>query len=320
MATPAVNCLLEAFPESEFHLLTSADGGRVMAGYHERLTRFWSYSRRFPRRLLLQRSLLRQLKAEGYGRVYIFEAKSHYRHWLAEVAPEVFALAGNTDHGHYSDRCLDLVAGTLDIPPARGWATLPLAEEGREKARRLLTQHGVDPAARLVGLHPTFSGTGLPFFRDRRGNRHRKWPAESFAELARILAERARTRNLNLALLVDALPGERKFVQPIIEGSGGEITLLTAPPDFQRYKGFLSLLDVLVTPNTGPMHMAAALGTPLVALFSRWDPADCGPYMDPARFRVLRAEQTGEPKLGLAAIQPETVAGAVFDLFLENKP
>ena len=96
--------------------------------------------------------------------------------------------------------------------------------------------------------------------------------------------------------------------------SAGTVKLLVAPPDFQRYKGLLSRLDVLVTPNTGPMHIAAALDTPLVALFSNWSPADCGPYMDPQRCMVLRAEDTAEPDRGLAAITPESVATAVLDL------
>ncbi len=105
-------------------------------------------------------------------------------------------------------------------------------------------------------------------------------------------------------MVIDALPEEVKYVQPIVEQSGGAITLLAAPPAFQRYKGFLSLLDVLVTPNTGPMHMAAALGTPLVALFSRWSPEDCGPYMDPARYLVLRAEDTAQPALEAGGHRP----------------
>ena len=314
MITPAVDALLAAFPEAEFHLLTTGDGRRIMAGYHKRITRSFIYSRRFPRTLVLQRSLLKQFRAEGYARVYIFETKPHYRHWLRGVAPQIFAQSGTSADGHYCNRCLDLVADSLDVPPVRGWVSLPVEEQGRLNARTLLEENGVDPAARLVGLHPTFSGTGLPLFRDRHGNRHRMWPGESFAQLASILTEMAQEAGMKLALVIDALPTEKKFAQPIVDQCGGAITLLAAAPDFQRYKGLLSLLDVLVTPNTGPMHIAAALDTPLVALFSNWSPDDCGPFMDPQRYQVLQAENTGHPERGLAAIEPRVVAEVVMDL------
>jgi len=64
---------------------------------------------------------------------------------------------------------------------------------------------------------------------------------------------------------------------------------------------------LLVTPNTGPMHVAAAVGTPVVALFSGWSPAECGPFVPPERARTLRAEDTAEPGRGLAAISADAV-------------
>ncbi len=314
MITPALDALLTAYPSAEFHLLTTGEGRRILNRYDDRITKTYLYTRRFPRTLLVQRDLLKQFRAEGYTRVYIFETKPHYQQWLGEVAPDVFALQDSAETEHFCDKCFKLVAATMDNPPTRGWARLTASASGQQKARALLTETGVDPAAKLVGLHPTFSGTRMPFFRDRHGNKHRMWPGASFASLARILTKQAEATGQKIALVIDALPEEEKFIRPIIEQSDGTITLLTKAPDFQRYKGFLSLLDVLVTPNTGPMHMAAALNTPLVALFSDWDPADCGPFMDPARYRVLRAEDTDQPDRGLAAISPEQVADVVLSL------
>jgi len=317
MITPALNALLEVFPDAEFHLLTTSDGRRIMAGYNERMTRFFPYSRRFPGSLLSRRGLSEQLRAEQYSRIYIFETKPLYRRWMSRLAPEVHALAGTSLGRHYSDRCLDLVADTPGVAPVRGWVTLPVSDQGRQQARDLLTEHGVDPKARLVGLHPTFSGTGAMRLLNRRDTRHRLWPSASFARLATLLSERSRHLGLNLAVVIDALPEERKHVEPIIEQSAGAITLLTPPPNFQRYKSLLSLLDVMVTPNTGPMHVAAALGTPLVALFSDWSPEDCGPFMDPGKYRVLRAEDTEHPDRGLGSLEPEAVADAVMELLSE---
>lgn len=317
MITPAVKALLTAFPEAEFHLLTTTDGQRIMDGYSDRITRVLLYTRRFPRTLVRQQRLRREILAEGYDRVYIFEAKPHYRRWLRGTAPRIFATEGRPGPRHNAAWNLDVVAESLDHSIERGWVNLPVTEAGRAKARALLTDAGVAPAAKLVGLHPTYSGTGLPLFRGRLDTRHRMWPAESFVELTRILTARAAEADLKLALVVDALPEELRHVQPIVDRSGGALTLLAAEPDFDRYKGLLSLLDVLVTANTGPMHMAAALNTPMVALFSHWTPDDCGPYMDPDRYTILQAEDLSDGGAGLADIAPDVVAEAVLTLLAQ---
>jgi ADP-heptose:LPS heptosyltransferase len=320
MITPALDALLAAFPGAEFHALTTGEGRRVLSGYDPRLDRFFLYTRRFPQTLLLQRRLRRDLAVEGYTHVFIFETKPHYRTWLRGLAPRVHALAASAGVRHFCDRCLDLVQENVEQSVPRNWVSLPVTDEGRAKARALLDDAGVDPAARLVGMHPTFSGAGLPFFRDREGLRHRMWPPAHFAELARLLAAEPAADGRPIAVVIDALPDEKRLIEPIVTASGGAVTLLTAPPDFQRYKGLLSLLDALVSPNTGPMHMAAALNTPLVALFSQWLPEDCGPFMDPRRCVILRAEDTAQPEQGLAAITPAEAAAAARSLIQRTHP
>ncbi len=314
MITPALNALLAARPAAEIHLLTSAEGARVMRDYHPRLTRIWIYSRRFPRSLLMKSALTRAFVREGYERIYVLETKAAYGKWLRQLPGKTFALPPDDPQGHYCDRCLEVVEGSLADPCPRGWVHLPVTATGRKRARELLEENGVDPTAFLVGLHPTFSGSRLPLFRKRRDLGHRNWPPGHFARLVGLLREQARIRGREMAVVIDALPEERPLVEPIIAAADGAVTLLCAPPDFQRYKGLLEALDVLVTPNTGPMHIAAAVGTPVVALFSRWSAEDCGPYTAPDRCVILRAEDTPEPEAGLAAITAEQTAAAVWKL------
>lgn len=312
MITPALRALLEAFPAAEFHLLTSAEGARVMRGFAPRLTRTWIYSRRFPRSLLLQPGLRRGILREGYDRIYIFESKPFYRRWLDGAGAICYGLGADGPDTHFCERCLRVVDASLAAPVRRGWVELPVTAQGRERAAALLAAHGLGEHTALVGLHPTFSGSGLPGFRNREGMRHRNWPQANFAALARLLQEQAAARGIALQVVVDVLPSERRIVQPLVEAAAGAVTLLCAPPDFERYKGLLARLDVLVSPNTGPMHIAAAVQTPVVALFSRWSDTDCGPFVDPARAAILRAEESSHAGLGLAAITPAQVAAAVW--------
>jgi len=314
MITPALNALLRVFPEAELHLLTSREGARVMKGFHPRLTHLWFYHRRFPWNLRLKRNLVRELRDQHYERVYILETHPHYTRLLSGVAPLVYKIDDSQPGIHYCNRCLEQVASSTDTPIGEEWVTLPVSDDGQEKASVLLAKHGIGPDSLLVGLHPTFHGSSLFGLKDRKGNRHRVWPRDFFVDLARQLHEMAQERQIPLRIVIYALPEERPLVAPVVQQSGGVVTLLTEPPDFERYKGLLQKLDVMVTPNTGPMHIASAVGTRVVALFSGWSVDECGPFVLADRFRALRAEDFDDGKRGLASIPPEKVAEAVFDL------
>jgi ADP-heptose:LPS heptosyltransferase len=80
--------------------------------------------------------------------------------------------------------------------------------------------------------------------------------------------------------------------------------------DLVDLAGLLSELDVLVTSDTGPMHLAAAVGTPLVALFGPADPRRYGPVGSDAH--VLRVDLPCSP-CGQVRLPPERCRGHVPD-------
>jgi lipopolysaccharide heptosyltransferase II len=104
--------------------------------------------------------------------------------------------------------------------------------------------------------------------------KNKRWPAKHFAELVRTLAERFSTTRFGI--LGDQ--GDRPL---------GEVISLAAPERCLNLCGATTLpemiewvrrCDLLVTNDTGPMHVAAALGRPLVALFGPTEPRRTGPY------------------------------------------
>ena len=313
MITPALRMLLDQYPRAVFHLMTSADGRRVLAGYHPRLTEVFLYTRRVPRTWWEGRRLVQQLRAQGYDGIFLFETNPHYHRLLARVGAPLHAIRNLKPDVHYCVRCLEVVEATLPKPPARGWINLPVTEEGRRKAGELLRRQDIHPEDFLVGLHCTYSGMTLPWYRRSR-TAHRTWPQESFATLARNLREEGARRGLDLKVVTDVLPEERPLIRELEQKSGGALTVLCEPPDFERYKGVLARMNLFVTPDTGPMHIAAALGVPVVALFSGKSPLDCGPFISPKRYRILRAEDCAPPPARLSAITPAAVLAACLDL------
>jgi len=314
MLTPALRLLLDAFPAAELDLWTGAEGPRFLKGFDPRLARFWVDPRRFPQALFARARRARDLRQQGYERIYVFETHSRYASLLRGAAPSLHALPAYAAEPirHFSDRCLDLVESTLSAPLPRPWATLPVTSQARAAAEAYLAAHGLTGVSALVGLHLTFSESARGIFAGRRGAKHRAWSMDEAARLARRLASELP----GVRPVIDVLPAERAMLTPFLERAGDAVTVLSGPPDFERYKALLARLALFVSPNTGPMHVAAAVGTPVVALFSGWDPADCGPFVPPERVRVLRAEDTATPERGLAAIGADAVFAACRELQL----
>lgn len=153
---------------------------------------------------------------------------------------------------------------------------------------------GVPPGSRLIGLH--VSG----------GRESKQWHLSRFAEVGRALASEPGTTLVLTGGRVDRAMVDqvRKALgdRPVIDAAG----LLDLPAS----AALLSKLDVLVTGDTGPMHLAAAVGTPTVALFGPSDPRRYGPIGSP--HRVVRVQLSCSP-CGQVRLPPERCRGHVPD-------
>ena len=151
----------------------------------------------------------------------------------------------------------------------------------------------------------------------------KRWPAERYAQVARALAE------AGLASLVNHGPGEERLAQEVVESSAGTAQALAC--SLGELIAFTRRARLFVGGDTGPMHLAAALRVPLVALFGPTDPARNGPYEpgDPAsrarRALVLRSPISAtsharrtQPDEGLLAISATEVIAAARRLLQET--
>jgi ADP-heptose:LPS heptosyltransferase len=317
MTTPALDALFDAHPDARVTLLTSPEGRVVLRGFDPRIEDVWVYPRRDLASLLGRRALRRAIEHAAFDSVYIFETNPKFLGLVQRSDARVFALAaapGSTPR-HYALRCLELVSpGALPRP-----VRLPVSGEARARAAAVFAAAGIDPGERLVGVHPGFSGQAR-WVGKQRVKQNKSWPVASWGELAKRLAAMGARGDAPLRVVADVLPEERALGEAVSAASGGHLTLLAPPPDFERYKASIERMALFVSPDTGPMHVAAAVGTPVVALFAGKDPNDCGPYGDPLRRRVLRAEDEASDGIrGLAAISVARVVEACADL-LAGRP
>jgi lipopolysaccharide heptosyltransferase II len=103
---------------------------------------------------------------------------------------------------------------------------------------------------------------------------NKRWPAEYFAELVRLAgAERVDVRFAILGGAEDQALG-----QSIAAGDSERCLDLTGKVSLPEMIEWIRLSTLMVTNDTGPMHVAAALGKPIVALFGPTEPRRTGPY------------------------------------------
>lgn len=143
----------------------------------------------------------------------------------------------------------------------------------------------------------------------------KRWPVERFSAVARGLMARG------LRVLVNAGPGEEPMADVIVkEASGAAIPLATT---LEQLIALTRRVALCVAGDTGPLHLACALGRPVVGIYGPTDPSRNGPYG--TRFRVLRSPESRrdhsrrpEPEAGLLTITPEDVLQAADELLAEE--
>jgi ADP-heptose:LPS heptosyltransferase len=104
------------------------------------------------------------------------------------------------------------------------------------------------------------------------GWRSKCWPPERFGALCRVIRD-----SLGLRSVVNYGPGEDDLAT-IVRAAGGHADPLLCNTELGQLMGLLRHATCIVGGDTGPVHLAIALGTPAVALFGPTDPARNGPY------------------------------------------
>lgn len=148
------------------------------------------------------------------------------------------------DSHHITDTYLALPAA-LGVPvPSREVRLVP-AEADLAAARRLIPRGG-----NKVLVHP---GTRSPF---------RLWPVERYAAVCDQLQDR-----LDAQVFLVAGPGEAGVIAAIREKARSHLVVLEPSRHVGRFAALAAQCDTLLCHDSGPMHVAAAVGTPVVALF-----------------------------------------------------
>ncbi len=134
-------------------------------------------------------------------------------------------------------------------------------------AHRRLDENGVVRNRPVVGVNPgAFFGSA------------KRWFADRWAALADLLIQR-----LDAQILIFGSREEKRLADEIRESMHYRPVILAGATDLPSLMALISLCDLFITNDSGPMHLAAALGTPQIALFGSTDEIATGPYSPKAQ-------------------------------------
>jgi ADP-heptose:LPS heptosyltransferase len=149
----------------------------------------------------------------------------------------------------------------------------PLTGRERDFARDLFARLDLEARRPLVGVHP--SG----------GRRVKQWDVERWGEVAARLQ-----REFGATVVITGGEGDRPLAAALARGLPARALDLTGKLSVRETLAVIASLDLFLSPDTGPMHMAAAVGTPSVSVFGPSDPARYFSATPGPRHVVVRRE------------------------------
>jgi len=155
----------------------------------------------------------------------------------------------------------------LHFPSFRPDISLKPVASGLEKASKLLHQMNLSGNQLLIGLNPgAYYGSA------------KRWLTQRYAALADRLIQET-----GAEILVFGSKGEEAIAEEIKGQMSHRPRILAGATDLPTLMALISKCRVFVTNDSGPMHLAAAIGVPQVAIFGSTDETATGPFSGKAR-------------------------------------
>ncbi len=228
----------------------------------------------------------------GFGKGYCKERSDWFNH--LNVAPPGGELINRVE------KFLSLAAA-LGVSPEGARYRLPDTPESRARVEAWLYQQGMQ---RYVVMHPGTSDFGAI----------KRWPPERFAAVA---AELGRAHGL--PALVTWGPAEQPLAEHIAAASGGHARMAMETKNVLELAEIIRRATLFIGCDSGPLHLASAVGTPSIALFGPKDPRTYAPWNP--HHRIVQKGTPDNPYWGaMQNIMVEDVTQAATSLLAELRP
>jgi len=338
VTTPAIHAVKASLPTAELTLLTSPVGAQVarlnpdvddVIVYEAPWMDPWH---KLPQDSQREQQMIATIRERQFDGAIIFTSyhqsslPAAYLCYLADIPLRLAASIDGpgslltTRHRHPEHMMHEVERG-LDLVRAIGLTTdeldlvLKVPLVARENVFDLLCIRDIHPQRPLLVIHP---GCSMPA---------RTYPWDMYARVIDLLVER-----LDATIVVTGAREERALVEQVLgkvqEHNRRALFACAGVLPFPEFCALIEAADLIITNNTGPMHIAAAVKTPVVALFALTNPPEqWGPWRVAHRqlyhdvfCRICYNRNCPYGHECLRLVTPEKVADAATELLIETLP
>lgn len=274
LASCVLDPILQQWPEARIEWLATP-GSAALFGADPRLAKVHELRHRKVPIIFsaTKRALLRDSRREPFDLVLNLESAEYFHRFAHALnAKRVVGFGDGATwlnrHGVENHRAVLEAAG---LPSAQA---LP---------RLMPAPPPTDLPPHFVVLHPGNSHSG--------GNRHniRAWPLANWVSL------NERLRDAGVMTVITGAPSEVGLAAAVAAAGGKDLAGCT---DLPTMAGVLAHAQLLVCTDTGPVHIAAAVGTPVLGLYGPTRPTQTAPYGAPGQVQLIRHDIECSPCYG----------------------
>ncbi len=302
LTTPAIRALRERYPDAEIHALVNPSSAPVLENLDAvdlvLTLPFPGFTRgkaqqsvRVPYQFAIQTA--RRLRKIGYAQAIIFRPDHWWGAWLArmtgipvrvgydhEDTHRFLTHAVPHKHEHIVTQSLRLVDALTDqtTDPQTAVYRFPLTDLNRAYVRGYLDEWDITPDDRILCIHP---GSGAKI---------KLWESEKWAKAADILSEQ-----LSARVVFTGSDSELPLIREILDHMELDAVVVAGDTSIGQLAALYNRAAVVLGPDSGPLHLAVAVGTPTVTLYGPADPDEFGPWGDPRKHAVLTTDIACRP-------------------------
>lgn len=295
LALPVLSALSGSFPEAKISWFVRPEFASLLTGHpyisdiilfdRKQLAKWWCSPDSFKSLW----SLIKQLRAGKFDLVFDFQGlfRTGFFSWVTG-SKRRFGMAGARELAHlfYTDKIsqdassIHLVDYYLKMAASAGAKNmeaefkLPEDAGAAEKIDKLLKSQGVN--AKYTVIVP---GAAQP---------NKRWPIERFAELAEKISSR-----FGMQIVATGSQGEREYIEAIQTGGKTRVISLAGKTTVRELIPLMKRASLVVSNDTGPGHIAAALGVPMVMIFGPTNPGRVCPYKRPQCVVAVEPNERG---------------------------
>jgi len=315
--TPAIRALKEHLPRLNIFLLAKPEGAEIL-----RENPFIKGIFVFKKGIINILSLLRQLRNNHLDTILVFHSTDRII-WLMAYLSGGSRILGSRRHSKEMDFVIThpvniphnthaiyarhRLIKELGVNSNLNKIELFITDEERKTVNAFYERIGINKDSTIVGFH---TGAAKPY---------KRWPEENFIKLGELLNKRWG----DIHIIITGDKKEKELAQRVAEKING--ISLAGKLSIRETAAAIERCALFITNDTGPMHIAVALGVPVIALFSATGLENVEPYRAIKTFTAISKPKPCEECISKACVDPlcmrqitpdevfETIEGIITD-------